>query len=396
MSDCRGSHHMNITFHLPVAIKGRIGKGINERTIVGYVPVEHDVPELSSFDAPLALSYAKSDVNGFWETEEFWGFEGRLYHAIAGEEGPPVVEAAYNRRFPLKGVFERHLEFLRPFVELRGSGERIRVSKEVGPASFVQFVMNAEYEYRFEPILGMDLKGDHDNEVLSQIEAFRRTIKDLVIIDGKFCLPEPEPILVVTENFGAIVPNVKRHHELGEIAVPKEQGTSLTSVGYFRLDQADVMEVECSKLAAGGRVWAKVKDISVYDASLLNADVEGMTLAELAATFAQRFLWPLVDEVNGYEVVLSHLGKELADIPIDQVALYQRLIRGIGQFKENGDTTLLEETVLTILESAPRSNERRYFVYQGNVARYADEIVRRWHDREVKLDSELSSTTPMP
>lgn len=149
------------------------------------------------------------------------------------------------------------------------------------------------------------------------------------------------------------------------------------------------MNAEAQALNPGGRLLSHVKEISVYDPSLLVANVEAMTLAELAATFAQRFLTQLLEDDCSYEQKLSRLGKALAAVPASQIALYQRLVKGIDLFKSEGDVSELEAAVFAVTESDPTSLERFYFFYRGNVSRYADEITRRWNDREVSLERDL-------
>jgi hypothetical protein len=122
-----------------------------------------------------------------------------------------------------------------------------------------------------------------------------------------------------------------------------------------------------------------------------------MSLCEVAATFAQRFLTGLLPDDCSYEEKVSRMGRAMAEVPLAQIALYQRLVKGVEVFKRDGDTSELEASVMAVLESDKTSLERFYFLYRGKVARCANEIARRWNDREVSLDRDfqLSSTVAL-
>lgn len=377
---------MQITFHLPVVVYGSPGRTTNQRDVVGYVPVVHDVPVLTDHDAPLALSYIGLNENAFETAEELRCYEGGLIRAVTTMPAEVVTVQCKRHGRDEDGLFVTQLEHINEVVEkVRKSGR----GSLVAPQSFADFVFKWEESYEFAPLVELAVKGDYQINLNEQVDAFRNRIAKLVVVGDRFYLPEAEPVLKLTEWFGDLHARVVRGAEKDAFGVVKGTGRELASLGYFRMDQEAEMNAEAQALNPGGRLLSHVKEISVYDPSLLVANVEAMTLAELAATFAQRFLTQLLEDDCSYEQKLSRLGKALAAVPASQIALYQRLVKGIDLFKSEGDVSELEAAVFAVTESDPTSLERFYFFYRGNVSRYADEITRRWNDREVSLERDL-------
>jgi hypothetical protein len=164
------------------------------------------------------------------------------------------------------------------------------------------------------------------------------------------------------------------------------------------MDQEEEMLDEAKTLATAGRIRRSIEEIMVYDPSLLTADTEAMSMCEVAAGFTQRFLTQLLPDSEGeYEETVSRLSKALAEVPLAQFALYQRLVNGVAAFKRDGDLSEVEAAVMAVLESDKRALERFYFLCQGDAARFAEAIGRRWNDREVSLERDFQlSATPAP
>lgn len=390
---------MQITFHVPVLVYGMPGRTTNKRAVVGYVPLVHDIPVLTDHDAPVALSFTAADHNGFERREELRGFEGGLLRAIATVPSDIVSVTLDQHGYNKDGIFADQLAFIvsegkeRTREIAKGSGATHAV---VAPPAFADFVCNWGQTYEFTPLADMALKEGYEDQLNKQVDAFRRKIATLVVVNGRFHLPEPEPVFKLSEWMGDVRVSLLCGDKANSFGIAKGTGYDLGALGYFRMDQEAEMLAEAAVLAQGQRVSTSVTQVEVYDPSVLVANVEAMTLTELAATFAQRFLTQILDDGCSYEEKLSRLGKALASVPADQFALYQRLVHGIDLFKSEGDASELEAAVLAVTESDQTSLERFYFLYRGNVARYADEITRRWNDREVSFERDLNMATPSP
>jgi hypothetical protein len=191
----------------------------------------------------------------------------------------------------------------------------------------------------------------------------------------------------MTESHGDVFCHVVRSKNL-EFGIPKGSGRDLPSLGFFRMGQTEEMKAEGGVLATTGRVFSNVENVTVYDPTILTANSEAMSMCEVAAGFAQRFLTQLLPEtVSDYPDTVALLGKAIGDVPLAQIALYQRLVGGVEVFKRDGDPSEVEAAVMAVLESDERALERFYFLFQGNTSRFAVEIARRWNDREVSLDN---------
>lgn len=390
---------MQITFHLPVLVYGMPGRTTNRRAVVGYVPVVHDVPVLTDHDAPVAVAFTAADHNGFETREELRGYEGGLIRAIATLPSDTVSVTLDQQGHNKDGIFASQLAFIesegkeRTRKDVKGSAATHAV---LAPPAFADFVCNWGPSYEFTPLADMALREGYEEALSQQVEAFRSKIAKLVVVNGRFHLPEPEPVFKLTQWHSDVSIGLLRGDKAHSFGIAKGTGYDLGALGYFRMDQETEMLAEATVLAQGQRVSSSVKQVEVYDPSILVANVEAMTLTELAATFAQRFLTQILDDECSYEKRVSRLGKALASVPPDQFALYQRLVHGIDLFKSEGDTSLLEAAVLAVTESDQTSLERFYFLYRGNVARYADEITRRWNDREVSFERDLNMATSSP
>ncbi|MBY3432854.1 hypothetical protein HFN89_01520 [Rhizobium laguerreae] len=365
----------------------------DRRDVLCTVPLEHDVPVVTEHDAPVALSYAEIDRNGIKTREEFRGYEGSLFRAIPTEPAADVNFVLHRHRLNEEGLFIESQERIKEVIErVRGIGKSYAKAL-LAPIGFADFVGSGDLEYRPMTLSDLQVK-DYDEQRLARtVEAFRKKIAKQVIIGDHLYLPEPEPVMKMTVGFGDVFFDAIRSKNL-EFGLPKGTGMDLPSLGFFRMDQLEEMLAEGRTLATTGRVFVGVEDVEVYDPSLLTANTEAMSLCEVAAGFAQRFLTGLVpDNHLKYEETISRLGKAMTEVPLAQFALYQRLLKGVEDFKREGDTSELEASVMTVLESDERAIERFFFLYKGNTTQFATEIARRWNDREVSLDSDFRLST---
>jgi hypothetical protein len=390
---------MQITFHLPVLVYGMPGRTTNKRGVVGYVPVVVDVPVVTEYDAPIALMFADSDHNGFERKVELRGFEGGLLRPISTVPSDIVSVTLEQHGHQDDSIFATQLSF----IAREGKDRTREISKGSGaaqallaPPAFADFVSSWGKSYAFTPLSDMALKEGYEEMLNKQVDAFRLLVSQLVIVNDRFYRPEQEPVFKLSEWCGDVHVSILRGESVGSFGTVKGSGMELAALGYFRMDQQAEMLAEAASLACGQRVRSSVKQVEVYDPSVLVANVEAMTLSELAATFAQRFLTQILVDDCSYEEKLSRLGKALASVPADQFALYQRLVHGIELFKAEGDTSELEAAVFAVTESDERSLERFYFLYRGNVAKYANEITKRWNDREVSFERDLNIASASP
>lgn len=389
---------MRVTFNFPVVVSGTPGRAREKRHVLCYVPVERDIQVLTDHDAPVALSYVESDVNAFKTKEEFRGYQGNLFHALPNET---AAEVHYVLRHRLEDddLFSETDKRVKRLLEwtTRNVGKSY-AKGTLAPAGFAEFIGTwGDAEYRPKSLVDLQVKDYDEKDLLETVEAFKKKIENLVIIEGRFYLPEPEPVFKMTESFGDVSCNAVRSKNL-EFGIPKGNGRELPSLGFFRMDQQEEMLDEGRVLATTGKAYCSVSEITVYDSSLLTANTEAMSLCEVAAGFAQRFLTQLVpDYVDEQTNVVVHLGKAMAEVPVAQIALYQRLIKGVEVFKTQGDPSEVETAVMSVLESEVRALERFYFLCQGNAARSAVMIADRWNDRAVSLDHDfLPSPAPSP
>lgn len=390
---------MQITFNLPVLVYGMPGRTTNRRAVVGYVPVVHDIPVLTDHDAPVALAFTDADHNGFETREELRAVDGILIRAIATLPSDTVSVTLDQHGHNKDGIFADQLAFIasegkeRTREIVKGSGATHAI---LAPPAFADFVFNWGQSYEFTPLADMALKEGYEDQLNKQVDAFRSKIANLVIVSGRFLLPEPEPVFMLSDRHGDVWVSLLRGDQATSYGIAKGTGYDLGALGYFRMDQEAEMLAEATALAQGTRVSTSVKQVEVYDPSILVANVEAMTLAELAAAFVQRFLTQILDDECSYEEKLTRLGKALTAVPVEQFATYQQLVRGIDRFKAEGDASELEAAVFAVTESDPRSLNRYYFLYHGRVSRYADEITRRWNDREVSFERDLNMATASP
>jgi hypothetical protein len=389
---------MQVTFHLPINVVGSPGRTTNKRTVVGYVPVASDIPVLSSHEAPVALRFNTSDKNGFVNEEELRSHEGNLLRAVP-DPVCDVVATTYRRHGrAIDGLFSERLNSIADIIKgIRSESRSIATATALAaPASFAGCIAGQEDGYEFEPILAMTFNGGVESQIDEQVVAFRKKIAGLVIVDGTFYTPEPEPVLRMTGSFDDIFCRPVRGKEARECGLMNGDGRDQSILGYFRMDQGAEMIEEAQGLVTGGRVVVKPGNIEVYDPSILVANVEAMSLAELAATFSSYLITNLVEPDATYGETIATLAKGLTALPPSQLALFQMLSKGIELFKTTGDTSVLEGSVLSITESSPQSIERFHFVFPGNVERYAAAITRRWNDREVSLARDLRVGAPSP
>jgi len=391
---------MNITFRLPVVVTAVPGRMRDPRTVVGYVPVSASIPVIEGFDAPVAFSY-KSYSGGLGTRHEFRSHGGRFYHPIDAVPSE-TVSAAFLDHYGYKtsavaddGLMCGQLLKVREVVR-RGKGNREGAST-LYPKSFADYAYSLVGSYEFEPILEMPLKGDYEAEIVEQVDAFRRKIEGLVVIDGGFHFPEPEPVLALTDSFGPMC-KIRRASEIPGTSIGTGTGREIDVIGYFRLDEEDRMREEARRLTRTDNVSIQYEELEVHDGSCLSAPVEALTLAEAGAAFARYFVTTLVgDGEEEVDAPRRHLllAESLAALPPQQLTLYQSLARGVAAVRGGGPADELEEAVTRIMDAGPASLEWFHFVFRGNVARQAEGILRRWNDREIGFDADVAAS-PSP
>jgi hypothetical protein len=345
-----------------------------------------DVPNLSSSEAPVALRY--TTLEGVEEkVEEFRGFDGRLYHDISAKVSEKV-SCQYERFYHHNGLFDRQMAAVSGMVERLERQSGTSAYKQMHPSSFGDATRRRIRQQKLELVSDMDLRGEGvAQSIREQIDDFRQHIRDMVIIDNRFYLPEPEPLL-------ALVPVWAGHIEVRVVRAGRpvhslaKQGLQLHCLGYFRFDEIDRLEVEAAIMANRGQVERRFRDVEIEDGNLLVADTDRLTLMGLAATFTQYFASSLVvnEELEGEAKRTDWMVQALFKLTIEQFSLYKRLVRGMEAHFASDDTNDLEAAVLQIMESPIGSLERRTFMSGNDIPRQAAEIVRRWNDREVRLD----------
>ena len=385
---------MQITFEVPVILLAKPGRAVNAKTVFGYHDVTLDIPVLDDEDAPVVLRYDTSDRNGSVSHEQFRGFEDQLYHSL------PVAPAdrvwVQVLKYPVPTVlFDEQLARLRKeYVRIGVSYSGAEIAARVYPPSFAEHIRHKRMECTLGPIEVMDLRGDFEADLVKQVDAFVAIASRLVIVDGQFHLPEPEPLLrIVTASLGDVKYEAVRAHEREVPGLLAGRGLNIDCLGYFRFDEFERMKLEGEAMANGHTFWGSVGNVEVLDGGFLSERADALTLVELAAVFRQYFACSMLDEDEDFNETSTRVARMLATLPIAQIALYQRLCEGMESVRNGGDPAELEEAVLTIMESDHDSMERHLFVYGGNVARYAERIVSRWNDRAVEADPGF---TPAP
>ncbi|MDW9481765.1 hypothetical protein GOB57_24255 [Sinorhizobium meliloti] len=378
---------MQITFEVPVVIKARPGKAVNDKTVFGYEPIVIDVPELSDVDAPVVLRYTRVNANRYEQMEVFRGHDGALYHVI------PLQPAArvglpFRRQRVDDGVFDRQMAALSNEVDRISEGRGSDAAKHMAPAGFCDAVRRRVMDCPLEPIEGMNLKGDFEASLREQVEAFRRHLHGIVIIDGRFHLPEEEPLLALAPLPAAgVEARVVRAAERGGPDLLADRGLNLKAFGYFRFDEIESLRSEAARLTNGNPVRENFRHVDLIDPSLFQTDTPLLTLIGLGATLRQYFASSIVSHEADEGDRIARFADALYRLPTEQIVLYKNLVSGIEVAKQSGIADRLE-TALTDILDLPYE-QRRQFVYSQTLGFYAHNIVRRWNDREVRLDGTL-------
>jgi hypothetical protein len=383
---------MQITFEVPVVLQAKPGRAVNERTVFGYEAVAVEVPVLSEMDAQVALRYMRTeDVE---KVEEFRGYDGRLYHDIDARPSPRV-EAIFQRHRSPDGLFDRQMAAVSAAIkqaEMQSNRTGLPAYKQMHPNSFADAARRYASQCKLEPVRDMGLRGDGiDLAIAGQVDDFKSRISGMVIVGGRFHLPEAEPLMALVPVWAGNVEcrAVRAGTPQGSLF---NQGLEVQSLGYFRFDEFERMEAEAAVVANGGMVGNRVANIEVIDPSVLSADTDTLTLIGLARAFTRYFASSLVvdEKIENDDAKTNWMVDALSKVSPEQFALYKRLLRGIETADTSGDTGELEAAVFQIVESPAQSAERSAFVYEEGVGRRIREIVRRWNDREVTLDHGFS------
>ncbi|MBY3432855.1 hypothetical protein HFN89_01525 [Rhizobium laguerreae] len=383
---------MRITFEVPVIVEAKPGRAVNERMVFGYEAVEVEVPVISVQDAPVALRYIRIEGNQGMP-EEFRGHEGRLYHDI--EARPlPRLEGIYQRHRSPDGLFDLQMAAIAHVIDRMEKRSGSSAYKQMHPNSFADAAKRRASHCRLEAVRDMELRRDGvERAIAEQVNDFRSRVGGMVIIDDRFHLPEAEPLLALIPAWAGNVDCrvVRSGTPPNNLA---KQGFQVQSLGYFRFDEMEKLEEEAPILANGGTVTWSVRGVETIDPGVHVTDTDTLTLVGLANAFTQYFASSLVvdEEIKREDGKTDWMVSALSRLPVEQFAIYKSLLSGIEAARTRGDTDELEAAVCRIVESPAGSIERATFVYGEDVGRQALEIVRRWNDREVRLDHRFQSS----
>jgi hypothetical protein len=265
----------------------------------------------------------------------------------------------------------------------------------IAPRSFEDIGKHGVMSVQLEPLASMDLKGDFEMALHIQLDAFRDIIRGLVIVDGKFHLPEAEPLLALVPVVGGDIHcRVLRAAERAAPGVLAGRGLELLSMGYYRLDEMDRLRTEATAISGDRGFREQFDDVEVLDSAICQADTDLLTLIELGATMRQYFASSLIPERDNWNDSerVSRMAETMYRLPLDQIVLFKCLVDGLEAAKLTGCGDQLEAALSTIVSSDDRSDDRRLFIHSGRIGEYAHRIMRRWEDREVKLDHGLPGT----
>lgn len=385
---------MRITFDVPVVLRARSGRAVHIKSVFGYEPIVMDVPELSDIDAPVVLRYTNVCSRGFEVKEEFRGYNGSFFHHI-GVQPAAHVGFPFRRQRLDDGMFDTHMAAVATEAAKVTESWAHNAVKYMAPASFADAYRRRLMDCPLEPVAGMDLKGDYETSLRDQVNAFRRQIDGLVIIDGRFHLPEAEPLLALsTLPAAGMETRVVRAFERDSGNVMTAQGMALPALGYFRFDEAENMRSEADRLTNGNGARQTVRDIELLDQSYFSADADLLTLIGLGKTMRQRFAASLVSHEFTADEMIARVADVLYKMPAGHLALYQNLVNGIESVQQTGIVDDLETAITDILNLP--NEQRENFVHSQTLGYYAHSILRRWNDREVRLDGSLLDRPMMP
>lgn len=383
---------MRVTFDIPVVVRARPGRSVNEKTVFGYEPIAVDVPELSDVDAPVVLRYTHTAERGFEQTEEFRGYNGSFYHHI-GVQPAGRVGFPFRRQRLDDGMFDVQMSAMANEIDSVSKRWGTDATKHIAPADFADAVRRRLMDCPLAPIMGLDLKGEYEASLREQVDAFRRQITGIVIIDGKFHLPEDEPLLALTPLPAAgMESRVIRAADRGKADVMTVRGMALSAFGYFRFDEVETMRVEADRLTNGNGARERVRAIELLDQSFFSADADLMTLIGLGTMMRQRFAASLISHGFNDDEQIARVAEVLYKLPAGHLALYQRLVNGLEEVTQTGVVDELESAITEILNLP--LHQRQNFVYSQTLGYYAHNILRRWNDREVRLDGTLLDRRP--
>jgi hypothetical protein len=385
---------MHVTFDIPVILRARPGRAVNEKTVFGYEPIAVDVPELSDVDAPVVLRYTNLGMRGVEFEEEFRGYNGSFYHHIG-------VQSAARISFPFRkqrlddGLFDVQMTAMAAEVDRVSKSWSNEAVKHMAPSTFADAVRRRLMDCPLEPIIGMDLKGDYEASLRNQVDAFRRQISGIVIIDGRFHLPEDEPLLGLNLLPAAgMESRVIRAVDRYKADVMTVRGMALSALGYFRFDEVQNMRAEAARLTNGNGARDTVPTMEMLDQSFFSTDTDLVTLIGLGTMMKQRFAASLVSHDFNDDEQIGRVADLLYKLPTGHLSLYQSLVDGLEDAKQDGCADKLESAISDVLNLS--EDQRQNFVYSQTLGYYAHNILRRWTDREVRFDGALLDSPMMP
>jgi hypothetical protein len=399
-------HGVEIDFELPVVVRARPARGSVARWVAATHTVRHDIPEFSSEEAPVVLRYrhttrledfergAREGLFGVRE-EAFRGIDDRLYSDAGYAFRDGRVESVVRRRAegddgPLFAVAGRAV---RDLVAKQRLEPKFAAApdKFVHPRLFAAVAVNQPAVRDplpcLEPLGDVPLRDDIGESLARQVEAFRDRLASFVLVDGRLHAAEPEPLIRLSMPRAVEIwaDVVRRDHRFSLLGGDRP-GLSLKALGYFRVSDMSSMIDEGGAVAGreGYRFVDGGMEVWLADGFPIVADAEGLSFVTLAAALKEFLVSGFVEAGDTDDEARARVCSRLSAMPPDLLRAWQDIDRGIASFCEHRVPACLERAVIEVMSD---DAARRSFVSPGLMARFADDILRRWLARPVSLDA---------
>ncbi|MCV9964710.1 hypothetical protein OIU34_22730 [Pararhizobium sp. BT-229] len=393
---------MKLEIEYPVILQAVPPRSTLSKTVIVKDVAVADIPEYSASEAPVALRRRRVDPNTHkpWVQDYLHANEGLFIAARKPtiEAGKVPYEFGYEKTQVISPIF--HNDMHGEVQEKIGGLKRLHKSN-YHKHIFNQDVLDAyverwERRYRGEPLMTVRTKLPMLGEIkLSNIEeggverarsVINKKIANLILVDGRFYIKQPEPVYLANASVHVRDPFVSTQARISEEEMLGAEKIDL-STAYFAADDLE------GAIAYAAEMWRIRKgDDNDYDAALsgdayevvdpsaLRFDGERVSALRAAEAVRRNFMSSIVPSAIGSATyVLERVAANFENTSLEALVNYKHLEAALKTAVDGGNT----DDLCARIRDCISGTEGDRFV-KGAEAAMLEVALGRWERREAR------------
>jgi hypothetical protein len=392
---------MKLEIEFPVILQAVPPRSALSKTVIVKDVVVADIPEYSASEAPVALRRKRVTSDQKPWVQDYVHSNNGLF--VAGvrpriKEGRVSYEFGYHKAQVSSPIFhnEMHAEVQEKIVELKRLHKSSYYKHIFNQDVYDAYVERWERRYHGEPLMTVTTKLPMLDEIkLSNIEdgaieaaqsAINKRIANIILVDGRFYIKQPEPVYVANASLDVRDPFVSTLAGISEDEMLVAEKIDL-STAYFAADDLE------GAISYAAEMWRIRKgDDNDYDAALsgdayevvdpaaLGFDGERVSVLRAAEAVRRNFMDSIVPSgIGNSSYVLQKVTANFENTSLESLVNYKHLEAALKSAVDGGST----DDLCARIKDCVAGTEGHRFV-RGDEVTMLEVALGRWDRREAR------------